>query len=124
MTSCSCSKTGSQTSTSSQASATLGNNVPSGNIPQERSKIQNSDNNQKISDIQKPENVGKTVTVQGKVINTLQSTRYNISGYKIQDATGMIDVSSKRIPQINSTVTVSGKLMQTRFFGLVIQETE
>jgi uncharacterized protein YdeI (BOF family) len=98
--------------------------------------IQNTDNDnahndvvgnkniEKIFDIQKTENVGKTVTVQGKVINTLQSARYGVSGYKIQDSTGTIDVSSKKIPQVNATVTVTGTLIQTRFFGIVINETE
>ena len=78
---------------------------------------------QKISDIQKNENVGKTVTVRGEVINTLQSSVYHISGYKIQDSTGTIDVSSTKIPQLNTTVTVTGTLYQSRFFGLVINET-
>jgi hypothetical protein len=82
------------------------------------------DNNvQKISDIQKTENVGKIVTVKGKVINTLQSAVYHISGYKIQDSTGTIDVSSLKIPQVNTTVTVTGNLYQSRYFGLVINET-
>jgi hypothetical protein len=78
---------------------------------------------QKISDVQKTENVGKTVTVQGKVVNTLKSATYHISGYKIQDPSGMIDVSSPKQPQINTTVTVTGTIIQTRFFGLVINET-
>jgi hypothetical protein len=85
------------------------------------SKVDN--NIQKISDVQKTENVGKVVTVQGEVVNTLQSLKYNIAGYKIQDSTGTIDVSSSKKPQLHSTVTVTGNLYQSRYFGLVINET-
>jgi len=108
-----------------------GNDVQSNNIQgtdvQSGNDVQNNDvqgtDVQKISDIQKAENVNKTFTVQGKVVNTLKSTRFNISGYKIQDSTGTIDVSSQRLPGINTTVTVTGVLVQTRFFGLVLEET-
>jgi len=79
---------------------------------------------QKITDIQKPENVNDTVTVQGRVVSTLESARFGISGYKIQDSTGTIDVSSKKVPQVNDTVTVTGTLIQTRYFGIVINATE
>jgi DNA/RNA endonuclease YhcR with UshA esterase domain len=79
---------------------------------------------QKISDIQKPENINNTVTVQGRVVSTLESSRLGISGYKIQDSTGTIDVSSKKVPQVNTTVTVTGTLIQTRFFGIVINATD
>jgi len=82
-----------------------------------------NENIQKISDIQKPENVNQTVTVQGKVLSTLKSSRLNISGYKIQDSTGTIDVSSPKQPAVNSTVTVTGTLYQSTFFGIVIRET-
>jgi DNA/RNA endonuclease YhcR with UshA esterase domain len=82
-----------------------------------------SSNVQKISDIQKTENLGKTFTVQGEVIKTLQLSSYQISGYKIQDSSGTIDISSKNVPQLNSTVTVTGKLIQTKYFGLVLNVT-
>jgi len=82
-----------------------------------------SNNFQKISDIQKPENVGKIVTVQGKVVSTMRSATFHISGYKIQDSTGTIDVSSPKQPQVNTTVTVTGNLYQSRYFGIVINET-
>ena len=116
-----CSHTSSNSTTGNANIASNDNGAASGNNVQPAA---NGNDVQKISDIQKAENVGKTVTVQGKVINTLQSARFGISGYKIQDSTGtMIDVSSKKIPKINDTITVTGTLMQTRFFGLVINET-
>jgi DNA/RNA endonuclease YhcR with UshA esterase domain len=84
----------------------------------------NSSNNiQKISDIQKTENIGKTFTVQGEVIKTLQLSAYHVSGYKIQDSTGTIDVSSEKLPKMNTTVTITGKLIQTKYFGLVLNVT-
>ena len=97
--------------------------VQTANPPVETQSAPNPDA-QKISDVLKTENVGKTVTVQGKVINTLRSARFNISGYKIQDSTGTIDVSSPKQPDVNTTVTVTGNLYQSRFFGLVINETD
>lgn len=75
---------------------------------------------QKISDVKLAENVGKTVTVQGEVINTLQSGIG--TGYKIQDSNGTIDVSSSKIPALHSIVTVTGKLRQSTYFGIVIDE--
>jgi hypothetical protein len=84
----------------------------------------NSSNNiQKISDIQKTENIGKTFTVQGEVIKTLESATYHISGYKIQDSTGTMDISSQNVPKMNAKVTVTGKLIQTKYFGLVLNVT-
>jgi hypothetical protein len=79
---------------------------------------------QNIAIVKSADYIGKTVTVQGKVINTLQSEKYGISGYKIQNSNGiMIDVSSKNIPKINTTVTVTGTIYQSRYFGFVINET-
>jgi hypothetical protein len=79
---------------------------------------------QNIAIVKTADYVGKTVTVQGKVINTLQSEKYGISGYKIQNSNGItIDVSSKKIPQVNTIVTVTGTIYQSRFFGFVINET-
>jgi hypothetical protein len=80
---------------------------------------------QNIAIVKSADYIGKTVTVQGKVINTLQSEKYGISGYKIQNSNGItIDVSSKKIPQINTTVTVIGTIYQSRYFGFVINETD
>jgi hypothetical protein len=79
---------------------------------------------QNIAIIKSADYIGKTVSVQGKVINVLQSEKYGISGYKIQNSNGItIDVSSKKIPQVNTTVTVTGTIYQSRYFGFVINET-
>jgi hypothetical protein len=84
--------------------------------------IEQNSNVQSIADIKKPENVGKTFTVQGVVVSTMQ--KGSISGYKIQDSTDFIDISSQKIPQKDTTVTVTGTLKQSRYFGLIIQTTE
>jgi hypothetical protein len=79
---------------------------------------------QNIAIVKSADYIGKTVTVQGEVINTLQSEKYGISGYKIQNSNGItIDVSSKKIPHVNTTVTVTGTIYQSRYFGFVINET-
>jgi hypothetical protein len=90
-------------------------------VAESQPKAEAAPGTQLISDIQKPENIGKSFIVRGKVISTMQTSR--ISGYKMQDSTGMIDVSSRKIPPINSTVTVTGNLIQSRFFGLIINAT-
>jgi hypothetical protein len=75
-----------------------------------------------IADVEKTENIGKTFTVQGVVQTTLQTGR--VSGYKIKDSTGTIDVSTKNIPEKNTTVTVTGTLDQSTFFGYYITPNE
>jgi hypothetical protein len=93
------------------------------NIVSDNKNVAPVNNNvEKITDVQKTENIGKSVTVEGKVINTLQSARYGISGYKIQDSTGTISVSSKKLPKVNDTVKVTGVLAQSRYFGIIITE--
>lgn len=81
----------------------------------------NNSNTQKISDIKVADNVGKIVTVSGEVVNIMQSG--SVSGYKLQDSTGSIDVSSTKIPALHSNVTVTGKLRQSQYFGIVIDQT-
>jgi hypothetical protein len=126
---CSCTKMDSTTAPTNGNNLQNGNrvsdnsDVPAVNNAKNTNDVPSGDNTQKITDIQKPDNIGKTFTIQGKVVNTLQSARFNVSGYKIQDSTGTIDVSSRKIPQMNTTVTVTGTLIQTRYFGLVINET-
>jgi hypothetical protein len=80
----------------------------------------------KISDIKKEENIGKTFTVRGKVVNVMQTqiSGYAVSGYKLNDSTETIAVSSKTLPTMNETVTATGTLQQSRYFGLILQTTD
>jgi hypothetical protein len=124
---CSCSNTSNTTRTTNGNNIQNANSVPqNNNIPSANSiqsnNIPSNDDTQKISDIKKTENIGKTFTVRGEVISSLQGTRFNISGYKIQDSNETIDISSTKIPALHTTVTVTGTLTQTRYFGLVIKE--
>jgi hypothetical protein len=77
---------------------------------------------QQILGLNKTENIGKKVTVQGEVVSVLQLPRYGISGYKVQDSTGAIDVSSPNLPVLHSKVTVTGTLQQSQRFGIIIKE--
>ena len=71
-------------------------------------------------------------TVRGRVIDsknnqTLPGTTVSVKGtYKAAltdiDGNYKIDVSSSKIPALHSIVTVTGKLRQSQFFGIVIDE--
>ena len=74
------------------------------------------------ADIEKDANVGQNFTVQGTVVTTMKLG--SISGYKLKDATGTIDVSSKNLPEENTTITVTGTLRKSTFFGYVLDAIE
>ena len=75
-----------------------------------------------IADVKKTENVGKTVTVQGNVQTTLKIG--TLSGYRLKDATDSIVVSAQNLPKENTTITVTGVLMQDTIFGYYIKANE
>ena len=75
-----------------------------------------------IADVKKAENVGKTVTVQGNVQATLKIG--TLSGYRLKDATDSIVVSAQNLPKENTTITVTGILMQDTIFGYYIKANE
>ena len=73
-------------------------------------------------DVKKAENVGKTFTVQGNVQTTLKIG--TLSGYRLKDATDSIVVSAQNLPKENTTITVTGILMQDTIFGYYIKANE
>jgi PKD repeat protein len=75
-----------------------------------------------IADVKKAENVGKTFTVQGNVQTTLKIG--TLSGYRLKDATDSIVVSAQNLPKENTTITVTGILMQDTIFGYYIKANE
>lgn len=73
-----------------------------------------------ISEIKKPEYVGKTVTVRGTVKSSFKIG--SISGYTITDESGeSIGVSSEELPQEGKTITVKGVLIKDTIFGYYIK---
>ena len=77
---------------------------------------------QRISDVKKPELFGKNVTVRGMVVNNLKIG--SLSGYRLNDSTGSIPISSQNLAKINSTVTVTGTLHNSSVFGYYILANE
>ena len=75
-----------------------------------------------IADIKTAENLGKNFTVQGTVENNVKIG--SISGYRLKDATDSIPVSSQKLPQVNTTVTVTGTLQTSTFFGYYLLAIE
>jgi hypothetical protein len=78
-------------------------------------------NIQNIADIKKEEFLGKTVSVKGMVVNNLKTSR--LSGYRLKDATDSIPVSSQNLPVVNTTVSVTGVLQTSSYFGYYIAVT-
>ena len=105
----------------------VNNGVPSngdqGNVAPSNTGAGNAgtSNIQSIAEINNETYLGKVVTVRGIVVNNVKIGV--ISGYRLKDDTGSIPISSQILPPVNSTVTVTGNIYQTRFFGLVINQT-
>lgn len=74
-----------------------------------------------ISDIKHTDLLGKTVTVRGRVVNNVKIGR--ISGYRLNDSSDSIPISSQNLAKINTTVTVTGTLLNSSYFGYYIQVT-
>jgi aspartyl/asparaginyl-tRNA synthetase len=75
-----------------------------------------------IADVKNTENVGKKVTVQGKVDSSFKLG--SLSGYSVKDDTDTIGVSAQNLPKDGETVTVTGILMKDTIFGYYIKADE
>jgi hypothetical protein len=73
-----------------------------------------------ISSIKNADNLGKTYTVKGKVLRTMQQGV--ISGYRIADSSDNMPIQSQTMPAVNSTVTVTGVLKTSSYFGYYLAE--
>jgi hypothetical protein len=113
-TACSNSKTGNVVANTDQNGNVAANN--------DQTDIVKVSNIQNIADIKKEEFLGKTVSVKGMVVNNLKTG--SISGYRLKDATDSIPVSSQNLPKVNSTVSVSGILRTSSYFGYYIATTQ
>lgn len=75
---------------------------------------------QAIKDVKKEEMVGKTVTVEGTVKNTIKLGK--ISGYTIVDQNkDEIGVASQTLPAEGKTISVSGTLIKDTLLGYYIK---
>lgn len=75
-----------------------------------------------IKDVLNETFLGKTVTVKGSVVNNVNTSA--ISGFRLKDDTGSIPVSSRNLPKVNSSVTVTGIVQKSSYFGIYIVEIE
>ena len=75
-------------------------------------------NVQRITDIKKPELLNTTVTVRGIVVNNFKMG--TLSGYRLKDGTDSIPISTPNLAKINSTVTVTGRLKTSSYFGFYV----
>jgi hypothetical protein len=74
---------------------------------------------QKIADIKKTENVGKTVTVSGTVESVIKLG--DLSGYTLKDDSGSISVSAEELPSKGDEIRVTGVLIKDTIFGYYIK---
>jgi len=75
-----------------------------------------------IAEIKSDSFLGKTVTVQGTVVNNVKLG--SISGYRLQDSTDYIAISAQNLPKVNTTVTVTGILQKSTVVGYYIVAME
>jgi RecJ-like exonuclease len=103
------------------ANTAAANNVNSGNTDVKAVNTVEA-NVQRIADIKTDSLLGKTVTVQGVVVNNLKTA--GLSGYRLKDASDSIPISAQVLPKVNTTVTVTGTLSKGAYFGYYILATE
>ena len=77
---------------------------------------------QKVADVKHVELLNQTVTVRGMVLNNFKMG--SLSGYRLKDGSDSIPISSKNLATINTTVTVTGTLKTSSYFGFYIQVKE
>jgi hypothetical protein len=116
-TACSSVKTGDTGSSNLGNSNTVNNDV--GNSNTANSDVGASDagngNVVTIASIKATDNLNKTFTVEGTVVNNLKIGR--LSGFRLKDATDSIPISSQNLATINTTVKVTGVLKTSSYFG-------
>ena len=111
-TACSSVKTGDTGSSNLGNSNTVNNDV--GNSNTANSDVGNG-NVVTIASIKATDNLNKTFTVEGTVVNNLKIGR--LSGFRLKDATDSIPISSQNLATINTTVKVTGVLKTSSYFG-------
>ena len=102
-----CSST--KTNDNGNNAVTGSNNAASNTVTSKANHIQS------ITSIKTAQNLNKTFTVEGMVVSNVRTG--SISGYRLKNGNDSIPISSRNIPPINSTVTVTGILHTSSYFG-------
>jgi aspartyl-tRNA synthetase len=77
---------------------------------------------QSINSIKSEGNIGKTVVVSGTVANVVSIG--GLSFYNLEDDSGSIPVSSRRLPAKGDQITANGTLMKDTLVGYYIKVIE
>jgi hypothetical protein len=78
----------------------------------------------KIASLKVDTMLGKTFTVEGKVVSVTKTA--SISGYRLNDGTDTtgIGISTQNLPKVNSTMTVKGILQKSALVGYYLVAIE